>query len=194
MKFVEIYLELLDHQPLSWRRLLVPKIGATLHHIHEAIQAGCGWTNSHLASFHNLDDEPVANLRTDDFGGDNLPIFAKVTLASMRKKHGDGFLYNYDYGDDWFCGVACRDVDVDAPARSTFVDGDGPWPPDDCGGIPGFEALLKTLAKRDKKKKLTANEKDLIDWLGNWRPDTSTNRLPVVPGPVPPALPRPNDN
>jgi hypothetical protein len=191
MKFVEIDIELLDHTPRSWRRLLVPKIGATLQHLHEAIQDGCGWGNSHLASFHDLDDEPVANLHTDDFGGgDNLPVFAKVTLASMRKKHGDEFLYNYDYGDNWFCGVSCRDVDIDAPARSYFIDGDGPWPPDDCGGIPGFEKLLKTLAKRDQKKKLTADENDLVDWLGNWRPDTLANRLPVVP----PAPPQPNDN
>ena len=184
MKFVELEVELLDHQPRSWRRFLVPKTGATLEDVHHALQAATGWDECHLAAFASFDDEPLAQLHDDDFGfgGPPVPLFAKVSLASVRAKTGSEFLYNYDFGDDWWCAVIVRgEVDVDADARAFFVGGEGPWPPDDCGGIPGFEALLKTLAKRDAKKKLTADERSTLEWLGDgWTPDLKPNRLPLL--------------
>jgi hypothetical protein len=178
-KFVELEVELLDHEPRSHRRFLIPKTGATLALVHDVIQEATGWNHAHLAAFTTIEQEPIARLTADPFGDDNSPRFSKVTLASVRAKHGNEFFYNYDFGDDWWCAVIVRgDVDVDAPARPAFVHGEGPWPPDDCGGMPGFEDLLALVAKRDAKKKLTADERDQLAAFGTWRPDLSPTRLP----------------
>ncbi len=181
MKFVDLEIELLDHQPRSWRRFLVPKTGATLEDVHHALQAATGWQECHLAAFASFDDEPLAQLHDNDFDSEPVPQFRKVSLASVVAKAGSEFLYNYDFGDDWWCAVIVHgEVDIDADARAVLVGGEGPWPPDDCGGIPGFEALLKTVAKRDAKQKLTADDRSMLEWLNGWTPDLKPNRLPLL--------------
>ena len=39
-------------------------------------------------------------------------------------------------------------------------------PPEDCGGIPGYEMLLSALAGPKN-----ADERDLVEWAGDYNPD-----------------------
>lgn len=51
-------------------------------------------------------------------------------------------MYLYDFGDSWE-----RDIDVLGPgAEPGLVEGSGARPPEDCGGAPGYEHLLRVLA------------------------------------------------
>ena len=50
IQIYELKLEMLEVEPLIWRRLLVPG-SITLAQLHEVIQTAMGWTNSHLHEF-----------------------------------------------------------------------------------------------------------------------------------------------
>ena len=44
----------------------------------------------------------------------------------------------------------------------TFVDGQGECPPEDCGGVSGYEELLALW----RKKRKTKEEKEELEWYG----------------------------
>jgi Plasmid pRiA4b ORF-3-like protein len=50
IQIYELKLEMLEVEPLIWRRLLV-RGSITLAQLHEVIQTAMGWTNSHLHEF-----------------------------------------------------------------------------------------------------------------------------------------------
>lgn len=134
-----------DTSPPIWRKIVVPG-DLTLGDLHEVIQLAMGWENSHLHEFkiglkffrgnHVEVDEVEAD------GNDDEITLEKV-LGSRRRK----FTYTYDFGDSW-----THVINVEKrPAKGTntefprCLDGERACPPEDCGGIPGFENLLETL-------------------------------------------------
>lgn len=42
-------------------------------------------------------------------------------------------------------------------------------PPEDCGGVPGYEDAIAVLGK--KKQDLTLDDKGFLKWLGDWDPE-----------------------
>ena len=48
----KFYIELLDSDPLVWRRIVVPA-DYTLYQLHKAIQGAFGWENSIFFNFPN---------------------------------------------------------------------------------------------------------------------------------------------
>ena len=46
----QLRIELLEVTPTVWRRIIVPET-ITLPRLHRVLQAGMGWTNSHLHEF-----------------------------------------------------------------------------------------------------------------------------------------------
>jgi hypothetical protein len=73
---------------------------------------------------------------------------AEVRLDEVLVEVGDTLLYEYDYGDGWEHRLKLEAVtdraDDDAPA--VCVDGRRAGPPEDCGGIGGYEAMLAAAA------------------------------------------------
>jgi len=61
IQIYELKLEMLEVEPLIWRRLLVPG-SITLAQLHEVIQTAMGWTNSHLHSL--LLESTVTQIRS----------------------------------------------------------------------------------------------------------------------------------
>lgn len=50
LKIYELHVQLMEIQPIIWRRLLVPA-AITLARLHHLLQLTLGWTNSKLHSF-----------------------------------------------------------------------------------------------------------------------------------------------
>jgi hypothetical protein len=150
---LQLKVTLLDIQPPIWRRLLVPaKI--KLPKLHTALQRAFGWTNSHLHAFRTKEASYEA-FYPDDWSGD---------FPSTRQRHAkdDRLIYLYDFGDGWRHEVLMEDLmpSID-PAPVTCIAGARTGPPEDCGGIPGYENLIEAMA--DPKH---PERQELLDWIG----------------------------
>ena len=76
---------------------------------------------------------------------------------------GSTFVYQYDFGDDWLHDVTVEAIIApsDEPLLLTCLEGARACPPEDCGGVPGYENLLEAL--RDPKHEEHA---DMKQWVG----------------------------
>jgi hypothetical protein len=123
-----------DVQPAVTRVLDVPA-STTLPELHDLLQVALGWTDSHLHQFVDGDRRWAA---LNDWSEDELDE-STVSLKALPKT----FQYDYDFGDGWEHDIVVLGVGGDQPG---LVEGEGACPPEDCGGVPGFEELLQVLA------------------------------------------------
>jgi hypothetical protein len=137
--------------PPIWRRLVL-RSDLRLDEVHEALQISFGWDGGHLHDFRAAGDVRTAErfLAEPEFDGyemDGTPE-SKVYLDQLLVEPGDRLTYTYDFGDDWQHTIRLEEVlpqDADAP-RVSLIGGRRAAPPDDCGGIYGYQMLLATLA------------------------------------------------
>jgi hypothetical protein len=128
-------------KPPIWRRLLVEG-SSTLDQLHEYIQAAFGWWNYHLYEFEfgrTLYGIPDPD---EDFGP---PVRdARRTRLDKVATAGASFTYTYDFGDNWEHKVTVEQILDTSPVASlpACVDGRRAGPPEDCGGVGGYEDLL----------------------------------------------------
>jgi Plasmid pRiA4b ORF-3-like protein len=117
--------------PMIWRRVLVPAT-FTLRELHGVIQVAMGWEGIHLYDFH---------LRAARYGSWELAASSPdVTLAALRFRKGQRFIYEYDLNIPWRHEVRIEDR-LEPEARKTYpvcTGGDGACPPEDCGGPESF--------------------------------------------------------
>jgi hypothetical protein len=86
---------------------------------------------------------PEWDLGRETYAASNVRIGALVDRGITT------FSYTYDFGDDWRHSITVEAVtDADrAIEYPRFVDGDRRAPPEDVGGLPGFEDFLNAMAK-----------------------------------------------
>jgi hypothetical protein len=146
-------------KPPIWRRLLVPS-GITLNQLHNIIQEAMGWYDCHLHSFR------VGNLEygipDPDFSDDMIDD-TEVRIDSIFKKEGQKILYIYDFGDDWEHDILFEERAENPDQGAVLLAGKRACPPEDCGGIWGYQNILKIL----RKKKLSQDDRELLEWLGD---------------------------
>lgn len=153
-KGLVIKIELLGAKPKIWRRFTVTN-GIDLQSLHYLIQDIMGWDDSHLFMFQT----DIGNIDGSD--DSDLPA-ESIPLAAVLQQEGDSIKYVYDFGDYWEHSITLEKInkrDCSAPLVSA---GRGACPPEDCGGIWGYENLLRLL----KKKTLTADESEHLQWCG----------------------------
>ena len=150
-----------DVVPKVTRRVVVPG-DIRLDRLHMVIQVVMGWTNSHLFEFRiggagwGIPDPDGIHDGPMDAG--------KARLNSELARSGrKSFNYIYDYGDNWSHTVKVEKIATMSEGQSTFIllEAGGRCPPEDCGGAPGYERLLETLADPDDEE-----HKDMIAWCG----------------------------
>lgn len=161
----ELEVSLTGSDPLIWRRIKVPG-NSHLGWLHAVLQVAVGWTNSHLHQFiagENRYSDPAS--AKEQYEGDP-PILdeRKAKLMSLLPTEGDGMFYEYDFGDSWEHLVSVVRIlppDADLESKALCLDGARACPPDDCGGIGGYEELLKALKNRKHPE-----HKAMKEWLG----------------------------
>lgn len=130
----------------SWvdidRRVLMPE-WATLADLHLIIQAAMGWTDAHLHEFTSRDGTrygvPVDDIDCIDESG--------VLVTDLLAKPGDALRYVYDFGDYWQHDVELVAMrTADGPPGAACIGGHGACPPEDCGGVSGYQNLCEVLA------------------------------------------------
>ncbi len=139
--------------PAIWRCFLLPG-DASFADLHAAVQA-CGWNDSHLWSFTNAvgDElagprrqapvEPADALFAEMFRSGQAPEAGTVPLARHFREAEDACVYTYDFGDSWQHDICLEGMEThDARFDRALLDGAGVFPPEDCGGAPGWARLV----------------------------------------------------
>jgi len=167
-KFDQVYqfkITLRDIKPPIWRRIQVPET-YTFWDLHVAIQDAMGWLDYNLHEFEMVD--PSTGLKVnigipdEDFGREILPGWKQKIpdYFSMGNKLVD---YIYDFGDNWehiikLEKIFPRDKNIDYPI---CIAGKRACPPEDCGGIWGYENFLEIINDPDNEE-----YEDMIEWVG----------------------------
>ena len=163
---LQLKIVLADSRPLIWRRILV-SAESTFFDLHVAIQDAFGWQDSHLHQFFTA--LPYGRNRNYQVIAYPMPEMEdvvderKVKLSKWFKNPKDKLWYEYDFGDTWMHEITFEKViQPESNAKCPqLVDGAQACPPEDCGGIGGYEHLLEVLANPKDEE-----HKDMLDWLG----------------------------
>lgn len=158
----QVQISLKDSKPKIWRRILT-KPDITLLDFHKMIQTVMGWTNSHLHQFVKGEKCYSPENFDDGFELEVMNDSRKVKLNSLLKNEKDKIKYEYDFGDGWRHEIILEKI---LPANKTVeipscIGGKGNCPPEDCGGIWGYEQIKEVLSNPKHKQ-----YKETTNWLG----------------------------
>jgi hypothetical protein len=143
-----IRISLQETSPKIWRRLDVP-LSTSLLALHDIIQIAMGWTDSHLFAFHVGDRQYGVPHPEYDMGGPRVFHAKSMHLKTLVGRGIDRFVYEYDFGDSWRHDILIEECMDGLPDRDYpfFIGGEGRCPPEDVGGISGFEEFLEAVRK-----------------------------------------------
>jgi len=154
----------LDHtDPQIWRRIIIPD-SITFFDLHHILQIAMGWKNSHLFDF-KVGDYTIGYLGDD--APEDLADANEVTVDTVLTKEGMKFHYTYDFGDSWEHTIEVEKIasEEDGQQYPICIEGEMNCPPEDCGGIPGFENMLAILKDRTHPE-----FQDMYQWAGRYNP------------------------
>ncbi len=141
----QLHLQLQEIEPAIWRQVRV-RGSLGLDRLHAVIQRVMGWKDYHLHEFtvrgqrYGMPDpeEPDEGLQPDD----------ATTLRETAPEEGMTLAYTYDFGDNWQVEIRVEQIEPASgpPPRPACLAGARAAPPEDCGGVPGYEELCEILA------------------------------------------------
>ena len=154
----EIRVQLRDIELPIWRILRVPSRTSLLK-LHKILQRAMGWTNSHLHLF-EIDGKPYGE---GDFEWDfDVQDYRGMRLDKIFTEGRTSILYEYDLGDSWRHDITLLGtMEGETEEKIACIAGARACPPEDCGGVTGYYALLEALADPEH------DEHDmLLEWSG----------------------------
>ena len=154
-RYLELEVSLQHIKPRIWRRFLLHE-AASFGDLNDAIQDALGWHHAHLWAFSQGRSGQVADTEAPD-----------APVTSVLSAPGRACSYTYDFGDEWVHEVKLRQFvvdDTEKPVLRRLLDGARACPPEDCGGLPGYDEACAVALGRSRNP-------DLKEWLGGWRPE-----------------------
>ena len=155
----QIKISLIGAKPPIWRTFLVPD-DIALAAFHEVIQVTMGWTNSHLHQF--IANQVFYGIPDDDFELE-MEDETQYKLSQLLTKEKESLVYEYDFGDSWEHKILLEKILPYDPkiALPVCLKGKRACPPEDCGGIWGYEELLQTISNPKHP-----GHDEMLEWLG----------------------------
>ena len=158
----QLKITLCDSKPPIWRRFLVPS-DMNLAKLHHVIQEVMGWTDSHLHQFKVGNIYYGATYPNDFDGAPETRDERKARLDMLVSRLKAKFIYEYDFGDSWEHEVVLEKI---LPPESGIkypvcIAGKRACPPEDCGGVWGYDSLLETINDPNHPE-----HEDMVEWLG----------------------------
>lgn len=160
-KIYPLKISLLESEPLIWRRILVPG-NESLGHLHEIIQIVMGWQDCHLHQF-IVGKHRYTHLYPE-LDLDDMEDEFSLTLSEAAPQVRSSFVYEYDFGDSWQHLIFVEKVLLTGfkyPGYPICVDGACACPPEDCGGIWGYEHLLEVISNPEHEE-----HEEMLEWIG----------------------------
>jgi hypothetical protein len=142
-RIARLHIQFDDVQPTIWRRVEVP-LTSTLKAVHDVIQAAVLFEDYHLFQF-EIGDRRYG-YPDPDWG--DMRDARYIRLGAVLARGETRFTYTYDFGDNWRHTVVVEEVGAADPMVDypRFIDGARRAPPEDVGGLPGFEKFLDAMA------------------------------------------------
>ncbi len=162
---LQLKVTLVETSPAIWRQIQISS-DCTFWGLHVAIQDAMGWTDSHLHMF-ELAGKRGSKAHCfgipDDDGDLEVRPGWEFSVSKFLKAKGDKARYLYDFGDCWDHDVILEELLPALPktAYPRCIAGERRCPPEDCGGVYGFENFLKIMKNRRHKE-----HKEMVDWAG----------------------------
>jgi Plasmid pRiA4b ORF-3-like protein len=131
-----------DVEPEVWRRVVVASEMPSPN-FATALELAMGWGSTHLHLF------AVGGVLFGNTDHDAPHLIsekaAKVTHLLPREQ--SSLRWDYDFGDGWEHDVVVEAIEPLNPKTQypVVLDGERACPPDDVGGPPGYEQLLRVL-------------------------------------------------
>lgn len=164
-KIYQFKITLKEVKPIVWRRIQVPET-YSFFGLHRVIQEAMGWGDAHLHQFEMKHPQTGAKILI----GEPLPEYPfevieekSCQILTYFVAVNDKALYEYDFGDGWEHNIVLerilsREANVEYPR---CVAGRRACPPCCCGGVWGYEELLKIIADPNHEE-----HAERMDWLG----------------------------
>lgn len=167
----QIKVTLKNTKPSVWRRILVPGT-ISLSKFHEILQIVMGWSDSHLHQFTIGDREFGEPSEDDEDFGIEILDDRKFYLNRLILGKNFKFDYWYDFGDNWYHNIVIEKIlPLEKSENYPFcVAGKRACPPEDVGGVGGYEKLLHAMQNPDNLE--DEWEQELLEWVdGDFEPE-----------------------
>jgi hypothetical protein len=155
----QIKITLQGSDPPIWRRIQV-RGDTPLDRLHGIIQVVMGWTNSHLHQF--IVGETYFGPPDPYYDEPTMSDETESRLSQITRHEGSAFLYEYDFGDSWAHELLVEKIAL--PEQSTYpvcLAGERACPPEDVGGVWGYEGFLEAIRDPDHSE-----HEDYLEWIG----------------------------
>ena len=169
MRLYQFRIALNESEPPIWRRIQVKN--CTLEKVHEHVQLAMGWKNEHLHRF-RINDEIYGDAKLLDDGFEDQYEFIDSTVTKIgdvvpRSGKRFRFEYEYDFGDGWVHEVLFEGclAATDGQKYPICVEGERACPPEDVGGLDGYNEYLKIIG--DPKHE---QHDEMLEWRGKFDP------------------------
>jgi len=171
---LRIRVELTGILPPIWREILVPA-AYSFWDLHIAIQDSMGWLDYHLHEFRFRDSWQggalLIGIPSDELWED-LPEVQpgwEIPITECLSQPGEQAEYEYDFGDSWLHTVTL--VSVESRKKGAryprCIAGERACPPEDCGGVHGYQELLESLLDPAHPE-----HQSMSRWIpGGWGPE-----------------------
>ena len=134
----------------------------TLARLHDILQIAMGWTDSHMHQF-TIHGQRYGDVRigeTDNLGflpEQRYPLSQVVTGSRAR------FEYQYDFGDSWDHTLRVEKILPPPPGMQAArcLAGQRACPPEDVGGVWGYQAFLEAVADPSHPE-----HDERLEWVG----------------------------
>jgi len=156
----QLKITLRGSKPPIWRRVQVPG-EITLYKLHQIIQVAMGWMDEHLHQF------TIGGINY----GEPAPEWG-MEVKSERRAHlhqvapaeKARLTYEYDFGDSWYHEILVEKIVPPEPGVQypTCVTGKRAGPPEDVGGVWGYEGFLEAI--RDPRH---PEHDEYLEWVGD---------------------------
>ncbi|MBN1680929.1 MAG: plasmid pRiA4b ORF-3 family protein [Anaerolineae bacterium] len=155
----QIKITLKDSRPPIWRRLLVSG-DTTLAKLHRIIQETMPWQDYHLHQF-MVGDVYYGVPSSEDWYEVKSEHHVKLSQIAPREKAT--FTYEYDFGDGWLHTLLVETILPPDPEKKlpVCIKGMRACPPEDVGGIWGYETFLEAI-----KNPAHEEHHDYLEWVG----------------------------
>jgi hypothetical protein len=162
----ELKITLLESNPAIWRRVQVPG-NITLIKLHHALQVLMGWQDYHLHQF--AVNGALYGMHVDDWQDATPELLDErgVRLYRIAPVAGTRLVYEYDFGDGWQLEIIIEDISFSQEATGegaghvVCLDGQCAGPPEDVGGIGGYEEFVKAIRNRRHPE-----HRSWLEWVG----------------------------
>jgi hypothetical protein len=150
-------------EPPIWRRVQVPG-DMTLEELHDVLQTVMSWWDYHLHQY--IIGETYYGVPHPDYMVEMVDE-SEVWLNEVAEE-GDTFLYEYDFGDSWYHLLEVEKVMAPEPGRRypVCVEGERAAPPEDVGGIYGYEDYVEVMKDPEDPE-----YEDYLEWRGEFDPE-----------------------